>query len=216
MLDGYVFDKGSGANIRFYDARDSLGVKLGFEASMEDHGMKVHLLTDNPILGYKTFKVNEDNFLYMGTDRRVSAKLSLTADDGTGVHVYSNDENTEALQDITIGLNKFDLEKVLTVVPYMPDITGIMNGDFHIVQTQDAMSLSSSMSVDNMTYERSRMGNLSTEFVYMPQSDGTHSLDGILNCNNKQVAELRGTYRLGRRRQPGCRPEDGTPAGAPP
>lgn len=194
MLDGYVFDKGSGANIRFYDARDSLGVKLGFEASMEDHGMKVHLLTDNPILGYKTFKVNEDNFLYMGTDRRVSAKLSLTADDGTGVHVYSNDENTEALQDITIGLNKFDLEKVLTVVPYMPDITGIMNGDFHIVQTQDAMSLSSSMSVDNMTYERSRMGNLSTEFVYMPQSDGTHSLDGILNCNNKQVAELRGTY----------------------
>ena len=164
------------------------------EASMEEHGIKVHMLTDGTILGYKKFNVNEDNFLYMGADRRVSAKLQLTADDGTGVHIYSDDENTEALQDITIGLNKFDLEKVLSVVPYMPNITGIMNGDFHIVQTKDALSLSSSMSIDNMTYERSRMGDLSTEFVYMPQSDGTHTLDGVLSCNDEQVAELSGTY----------------------
>ena len=195
LLDGYIFKKGSGANIRFYDANDSLGVKLGMEASMEEHGIKVHMLTDGTILGYKKFNVNEDNFLYMGADRRVSAKLQLTADDGTGVHIYSDDGNTEALQDITIGLNKFDLEKVLSVVPYMPNITGIMNGDFHIVQTKDALSLSSSMSIDNMTYERSRMGDLSTEFVYMPQSDGTHTLDGVLSCNDKQVAELSGTYK---------------------
>lgn len=195
LLDGYIFKKGSGANIKFYDANDSLGVNLGMEASMEEHGIKVHMLTDNTILGYKKFNVNEDNFIYMGADRRVSAKLKLTADDGTGVHIYSNDENAEALQDLTIGLNKFDLEKILTVVPYMPNITGIMNGDFHIVQTQDALSLSSSLSVDNMTYERSRMGNLSTEFVYMPQSDGTHTLDGMLSCNDEQVAELSGTYK---------------------
>ena len=195
LLDGYIFGKGSGANIRFYDAQDSLGVKLGVEASMEEHGIKVHMLTDDPILGYKKFKVNDDNFLYMGADRRVSAKLQLMADDGTGVHIYSDDENTEALQDLTIGLNKFDLEKVLSVVPYMPNITGIMNGDFHIVQTKEALSLSSSMSIDNMTYERSRMGDLSTEFVYMPQSDGTHTLDGVLSCNDEQVAELSGTYR---------------------
>ncbi len=194
LLDGYVFEKGSGANIKFYDARDSLGLKLGAEASMEDKGIKLHLLTDEPILGYKKFKVNEDNYIYMGTDRRVSANLRLMAADGTGVHIYSNDDNTEALQDLTIGLNKFDLEKVLSVVPYMPNITGIMNGDFHIIQMSDNLSLSAAISVDKMTYERSRMGNISTEFVYMPQSGGAHSLDGVLNCNNKQVAELSGTY----------------------
>ena len=194
LLNGYIFEKGSGADIRFYDAKDSLGVKLGFEASMEEKGIKVHVLTDDPVLGYKKFKVNEDNYLYMGADRRVSAKLQLMADDGTGVHVYSNDENTEALQDITIGLNKFDLEKVLTVIPYMPDITGIMNGDFHVIQNPEAFSVSASLSVDKMTYERSRMGDLGTEFVYMPQSDSSHMLDGVVNCNGKQIAEISGTY----------------------
>lgn len=194
MLDGYVFEKGSGANIKFYDARDSLGLKLGAEASMEESGIKVHVLTDDPILGYKPFKVNENNYIYMGADRRVSANLRLMAEDGTGVHIYSNDENTEALQDLTVGLNKFDLEKVLSVVPYMPNITGVMNGDFHVIQMPDNFSLSAAVSVDNMTYERSRMGNISTEFVYMPQSGGNHSLDGVLNCNGKQVAELNGSY----------------------
>ncbi len=194
LLDGYVFEKGSGANLKFYDARDSLGLKLGAEASMEPHGIKLHLLTDDPILGYKKFAVNEDNFLYMGADRRVSANLRLLADDGTGIYAYSNDDNTEALQDLTVGLNKFDLEKVLSIVPYMPNITGIMNGDFHIIQTPEDLSLSASLAVDGMTYERSRMGNISTEFVYMPQSGGNHSLDGVLNCNGKQVAELSGAY----------------------
>lgn len=194
LLDGYVFEKGSGANIKFYDAQDSLGVKLGFEASMEEKGIKIHLLDNDPILGYKKFNVNADNYVNLGADRRVSAKLQLMADDGTGVHIYSNDENIEALQDITIGLNKFDLEKVLTVIPYMPDITGIMNGDFHVIQTTDEFSVSASLAVNNMTYERSRMGNLSTEFVYMPQADGTHAVSAVLSNDDNQIAELSGTY----------------------
>lgn len=161
---------------------------------MEEKGIKIHLLDNNPILGYKKFNVNADNYVNLGADRRVSAKLQLMADDGTGVHIYSNDENIEALQDITIGLNKFDLEKVLTVIPYMPDITGIMNGDFHVIQTTDEFSVSASLAVNNMTYERSRMGNLSTEFVYMPLADGTHAVSAVLSNDDKQIAELSGTY----------------------
>lgn len=195
LLDGYIFEKGSGANVRLYDARDSLGLKLGVEALMEENGIKLHMLTDDPVIGYKRFKVNDDNYLFMGTDRRIMAKLQLLADDGTGVHVYTNDENTEALQDLTVAWNRFDLSKILTVLPYMPRITGIMDGDFHVIQTPDELSVSSSLSVEKMTYERSRMGDIGVEFVYMPKNDGTHSLDGMLTCNDELVADVRGSYK---------------------
>lgn len=195
MFDGYLFEKGSGVNLKVYDANDSLGLKLGVEASMEENGMKLHLLTDDPILGYKKFEVNENNYLFMGTDRRLMADLRLKADDGTAVYVYTNDENTDALQDLTVGLNRFDLSKILTVVPYMPRITGIMNGDFHLIQTKEELSLSSSLTVDKMTYEQTRMGNIGVEFVYMPQADGTHSVDGMMMCNDEQVADISGTYK---------------------
>ena len=195
LLDGYLLERGSGMKVRFYDEKNRLGLKLGAEAYMEQDGIKMHLLTDDPILGYRQFTVNDDNYLYLGSNKRVSANLKLFSADGMGVQIYTHDENEEALQDLTVGLHQFDLEKILSVIPYMPKITGVMNGDFHLIQTAEELSVSSSLAVDNMTYEGSRMGNIGTEFVYMPQSDGTHTIDGILLCNDAQVADIRGSYQ---------------------
>lgn len=195
ILDGFLFEKGSGINVRFYDANEVLGLKLGMEASMETDGIRLHMLTDDPVIGYKTFNVNNDNFLYLRSDRRISADIRLRAEDDMAVQIYTNDDNTEALQDLTVGLHKFDLEKVLSVIPYMPNVTGMLNGDFHLIQTPEELSISSTLSVDSMTYENARMGDISTEFVYMPKSDGSHFVDGTLACNGDEVADISGTYR---------------------
>ena len=110
------------------------------------------------------------------------------------MQVYTNDENLDAQQDITASLHRFDLEQVLSVVPYAPDITGIMNGDFHLLKNEKDLSVSSSLSVDNLTLEKSPMGNLSTEFVYIPQGDGTHYVDGLLYKDEHEVGTIVGTY----------------------
>ena len=68
-------------------------------ASIHEHGVSLHLYGDKPILGYKEFAVNDSNYIYLGDDRRVRADMKLRADDGMGVQIYSNDDNTEALQD---------------------------------------------------------------------------------------------------------------------
>ncbi len=195
LFDGYVFEKGSGINLKFYDCNDSLGVKLGVEASMEEAGMKLHVLTDDPILGYKQFKVNEDNYVFMGSDRRIYADLMFKADDDMGFYLYSDNDNRDALQDLTIELNRFDLEKILTSIPYMPRITGVLDGDFHLILTSDELSLASSVSIEKMTYEGSTMGDLGLEFVYMPETGGRHLVDGMLTCNGNEVAEVSGTYK---------------------
>ena len=81
--------------------------------------------------------------------------MKLLADDGMGVKVFSND-STEAQQDITIGLTKFDLAKLLSVIPYAPKVSGVMNGDFHFIADNGVMSVSSFVSVDKMAYEAAR------------------------------------------------------------
>ena len=43
------------------------------------------------------------------------------------------------------------------------------------------------MSVKGMSYEGYPMGNLATEFVYMPKSDGSHYVDGILLKDGAEV-----------------------------
>jgi hypothetical protein len=194
LFDGTINEKGSDVMAKLYDDNGQLGVGFGIGASMESNGIRLRFKDMNPILGYKTFKVNDDNYLFLSDDRRVSANINLEADDGTGVQIVTNDENKEALQDITVSLNDFDLEKILSVIPYTPQVSGMMNGDFHVIQTEKEISVSSAISVKNMVYQRCPMGNVSTEFVYMPKSDGSHYVDGILLSEGKEVATLTGTY----------------------
>ena len=194
LFDGYLLDNATGVNLTLFDEKERTGVKLGAVAEALDSGLVARLLTDDPILGYKKFKVNEDNYIYLGDDKRISAKIDLQASDGQGIQIYTNDENQEALQDLTASLHRFDLEQVLSVVPYAPDITGIMNGDFHIIQDEHDTSVSSSLSIDKLTFERNPMGNLSSEFVYIPKGDGTHYVDGILFKDEAEVGTIVGTY----------------------
>lgn len=194
FVDGAITEHGTWMKPRVYDANGKLGVSLGLMASMHEKGISVHLFGDNPILGYKEFAVNDSNYIYLADDRRVSADMRLRADDGMGVQIYSNDENTEALQDVTVSLNRFNLGQVLSVIPYAPEITGIMDGDFHLVQTSENLSVSSSVNVDELTYSGSPMGNVGTEFTYMPRSGGGHYVDGIITKDGEEVGNLTGTY----------------------
>jgi len=193
LLNGGIHERGAFVDAKIYDADDQLGIATSLDAQMESDGVRLVMTGDDPVLGYKTFHVNRDNYAFLGSDNRVSANVKLTADDGTGVQVYTND-STEALQDVTIGLHQFNLANVLSVIPYTPDIEGTMDGDFHVIQTAENLTVSSAINIDDMVYEHSPMGNVGTEFVYMPLEDGSHHVDGLLTVDEEQVAAIVGTY----------------------
>ena len=194
LFNGVLEERGTSLMAKLYDEKGKLGVGLGLAATMEKNGLRFHFEGMDPVLGYKKFSVNDDHYLFLGDDQRVSANLSLRGESGEAVQVYSNDENLDALQDITFSLHRFDLAKVLSVLPYAPRLTGIANGDFHVIKTANELSVSSALSVDRLTYENCAMGNLSSEFVYMPREDGSHYVDGILLQDGEEIGLLSGTY----------------------
>ena len=195
LFNGYLQESGATLNLRYYDQKDVLGIRLGAVAEMQEHGIKMRLLTDDPIIGYKKFNINKDNYVFLGDDKRVSARLRMRSDDGVDVQVYSDDDNTDALQDLTLSLSKLKIEDIVAVIPYMPRMSGTLDGDYHFIQTSENITVGSTMNVKNMTYEGSNMGNLGTEFVYMPKDDGSHYVDAIIFSDDEQVATVVGTYR---------------------
>ena len=116
---------------------------------MVDSGINLHLLPERPTIGYKEFNLNPDNFILLARGHKVRTKIDLIADDGTGVKIYSEDSDPTALQDITVSLNKLNLGEVTSVLPYyLPQMTGILNGDFHVIQNADGqLSMVSDMAV---------------------------------------------------------------------
>ena len=193
-VDGSILEQGADANVKLYDKDNRLAFDLGAVASIEQNGVMMHLTRDNPILGYIPFTANKDNYVYLGDDKRLSADLKLKSDDGMLIQVYTNDDNREALQDLTLTVGKLDLARIVAQLPYMPDVAGIADGDFHILQTESDLSVSSSVSIKDLTYQRMPMGDLGTDFVYLPNDDGSHHVDGVLFSNGEEVGALVGTY----------------------
>ena len=196
LFSGKVLERGAQLDLTYLDASDRVGARLGARAEMCDSGINVHLLPYKPILGYKTFTLNQDNFVFMGANKRIRAKIDLVADDGMGVKVYSEEQDPSMLQDITVSLNKFDLEKITSVMPYAPRMGGLLNGDFRVLQDKDErLSMLSDLTVERMTYEQCPMGNLGTEFVYLQRGDSAHYVEARLNSDGNEVGLLTGTYK---------------------
>ena len=66
---------------------------------------------------------------------------------------------------------------------------------FHFIQSKEDFSDSSNLKIDNLVYEKCPMGDVGSEFVYMPKSDGSHYVDGILTYEGENVATVKGTYQ---------------------
>ena len=196
LFDGYLLERGARLNARYYDASGELGAQLGVKAEMADSGLNVHLLPYRPVLGYKEFQLNEDNYLFLGNNKKLHAKIDLIADDGTGVKIYSEDNDSTLLQDLTVSLNQFDLDKITSVIPYAPRIGGLLNGDFHVVQDeQERISVMSDLNVAQMSYEHCAMGDIGSELVYMQRGDSAHYVEATLNRNGLDVGRLLGSYK---------------------
>lgn len=186
-------DGRAAANLVFYDDRGQKGIDLGMQTAVRNDSLVIHLDPLNPIIAYRRFHLNEDNYVRLGKKNRVTANVDLLADDGTGLKLYSAD-NFDALQDLTVSINHLNLGELMTVIPYMPRVTGYLHGDAHLIQTAEHLSVSTDMTVDDLTYEGAMLGQVGIEGAYLPNADGSHYIDGSLLQTGVPVATFNGTY----------------------
>ena len=196
LLDGHLHEHGLLGGLRYYDDKGRMGVRLGATVDMEDDGLRFKLMPERPTIGYKEFNLNKDNFVFLGKDKKIQAKIDLIADDKTGVKVYTENQDSTMLQDVTLSVNRLDLKEITSVLPYLPKLTGKLNGDFHILQDPEGhFSVASDMAVQNMTYENSPIGNISAELVYMMKEENTHAIEARLMLDDEEFGLLTGNYQ---------------------
>lgn len=193
-LSGSLFDRGLNASLAVMDKADKVALALSAQAAMQDQGINLSLTSAKAILGYKDFAANEDNYIYIGRNKHMKAEMMLLADDGTGIHLYSDNTDETSLQNFTVSVNKFELNQLLKILPFAPRISGQLDGDFHVVQTPSAITVSSDMGIKNMVYELNSMGDVGAEFVYAPKDDGTHYVDAVIMRNDVEIGRLEGNY----------------------
>ena len=195
LFDGHVHEHGALAGLRYFDDKGRMGVRIGATAEMEDNGLRLRLMPGRPTLGYKEFNLNDDNYIFLSANKKIQAKVDLIADDQTGVKIYTEHQDSTMLQDLTVSLHRIDLGELTAVIPYLPRITGKLDGDYHILVDQnERLSMASDMAVAGMTYEGAPIGNISTELVYLQREDDAHAIEARLLLDDEEFGLLSGSY----------------------
>ncbi len=193
-LKSYLMRDGAGVELTYYDSDGERGVDLGLQAALQDGGVNVHLYPENPVLAYRNFTVNRDNYVFISNDQKIKANVNLLADDGTGLKIYG--EPKDSTNDITLSVNQVNLGELSAVLPFMPSITGMLSGDIHVTDDQQNKQLSAmaSLNADNFSYEGMSLGNVGIDALYLPKEGGEHHASAFISSNGEEVLACNGTY----------------------
>ena len=186
-------ESGANANLAFYDAQGKKSVDFGMALDLLADGFRAHFTPLNPTIAYRRFTLNEDNFVTLTNSGHLDALVDLLADDGTGLKLYTT-PNDEAQQDISLSVNHFNVGELTQVIPFMPDLSGFLHGDFHYMQADSTTTVSAEMVVKQMAYNGVRLGDIGLNGVYFPNADGSHYVDGIVTLDEQEVLLVNGKY----------------------
>ena len=194
QLRAALTSTGAEASLLFLDAKGKKSVDFGLALDLLADGVRAHFTPLNPIIAYRRFTLNADNFISLAGSGHLAALVDLLADDGTGIKLYTT-PNEEALQDISLSVNRFNVGELTHVIPFMPDITGFLHGDLHYMQADSTSTVSADMVVQKMTYNNVLLGNIGLNGIYFPNADGSHYVDGIVTQDEREILLLNGMYR---------------------
>ncbi len=192
-VDGELHSNGFSVLAHLADADGRTGLNVGTRASLDGlGGMSFGLIPEVSTIAYREFTVNQDNYIALDSDGMLSADIDLVADDKTGIKFYTIPDDTTK-QDITLSVTHLNLRDQPKVVPYLPQMTGLLDGDIHVIKEQDALTAVGAIQATNLSYEGTPIGTLGTELFYMPEEGGHYVLAQILK-DDDEVAVLDGHY----------------------
>lgn len=193
-MRSYVMRSGAGIELSYYDSEGERGVDVGLQAALVDGGLNIHLYPENPVLAYRNFKVNKNNYIFLGKDNSIRADVDLLADDGTGLKIYG--EPKDSVNDLTVSVNQVNLGELSAVLPYMPKLSGMLSGDVHVTDDRQHKQLSAmaSLTADNFKFEDMPLGNVGIDAVYLPKKGGEHHASAFISSNGEEVLACNGTY----------------------
>ena len=192
MLYGDIFNDSVTTNFIFRDSKEGVGVKFGLKTQIKPNELNLSFRPDAIFLNNR-FSFNTDNYITLKSNGTITSDVMLSNESEAGMHLYTTPD-AKAQMNANLELFNINLKELTSVMPFVPDIAGMLNLELLLNKSKDDMMLSSDIRIDSVAYEGVPIGNEALEIVYFPKNKETHYLDIILNHNDEEVARLSGDY----------------------
>ena len=194
-LKGGVCGNELSAYLVQFDKDGAKGFDFGLNASIKDSVATLHLLPVNPVIAFRDWTLNEDNFLsYDLRNSRIQSDLRVKSGDNSHINIYT-DATDEKDNGINIDLAGIELGDWLTLSPFSPPVDGVLSSNLKVYYNDRAVWGNGKLSVGGLYYGKRRIGDiyLDSKLAYVGNTRNIYAAMDM-NLDGKRVATVRG-YR---------------------
>lgn len=185
------------AKLKYTDGQGKTGIRLGARVDKEKEGLRLHLFPEDPILAFRTFKLNTDNYILYRNIKDIAADVRLTGENNASLWIHSL-AGEEGMEEIHAELSQIDLDAITKGFPDLPSMRGMLSADLQYAPSDSSFMVVADAHIDSLFYEGGRVGELMFNTVYLPLSDKEHQVDMHLFRDRNEVAAINAYYKMGK------------------
>lgn len=161
--------------LRQQNIKHEAGYRLGCNATLTDTAVNAHFFPGDPIIGYRQWTVNDDNFVnYDYHNRMLDANLNLRSGD-SGVKLVTDRKPGAGKEDIKLDIDNLKIEEWTQLVPSLKDTKGTLNADMDLSFDGKNIEGEGAVDIKDFVYQGIKEGDvtLNTRFNVDPETAST-------------------------------------------
>lgn len=195
-LTGYAANDKFAIMVNQRNIEDKVGFSIGMSAAVADSTVTLRLVPRKPIIGYKTWTLNSDNFVSFNfMNHHLDANLKLENEKSL-VHLYTNhvpnDSNHQ--ESVILDISKVQISDWLSISPFAPPVKGELSADMNFNWSEDLTKLTGRGMIDlnELFYGKERVGSFGLGVDLTTSKKGAITADVALMVDSIKVITARG------------------------
>ncbi len=173
-LKGYLSGSKLQAVLNQRNIQGETGFKTGVVVALEDSVASVKFAPYNPIIAYKKWQVNSDNYLrYNFFTHHLDANVNMTGANSSISILTEHDPDHEGQEDVIARISNLQLADWISINPFAPPMDGAVSADMRFAWGEGNLNGTGTVGVKDFTYGRERVGDFDLGVDLATNASGT-------------------------------------------
>ena len=193
-LTGYLVDAKAGLFFKQSNISDKTGYSIGLVSQTADSIVTINLVPYNPVIGYKDWTINSDNFItYNTVHRHIDANLHMKSNESSIALFTEHSDSVRGQEDINLQIKDIHIADWLSINPFAPPMKGDLSANLKVGQRGHQVFVGNGLiSLDNFYYGRERVGSFQIDADISTNKKGTLNADLALMVDSIKTITVRG------------------------
>ena len=169
--------------------RKEMGYRLGAHAILSGDNIKTRLFPTKPVIAYKNWEINDDNYLNFNYNTFLLDANLLLKNAESSLALHTEPTTDPGKEKILLNINNFKIEDWLSGIPGLPSVMGTVDADMDLLYDGKNLDGNADLAIAKLTYEGQNVGDVkfNTNLAFQPQTNSTR-LNAVMNIDGSEVA----------------------------